>query len=114
MKTAERLMLRGWERLQGQQSRGTFVLSNKTGTLGTFTCVANQPDNSTRLALGGTENERSLNLTCERGQFDDAGVTLANGMSVTYQGSRYVIVSTPSSHEEALITIECVEPMRGA
>jgi hypothetical protein len=112
MTQSERLMLRGWTRLQAQQTRGTFVLSDRSGTLGTFNCVANQPDNATRLALGGTENERAINLTVSREQFTEAEVTPTPGMTVTYQGSAYVIESIPSSHDETLVTLECVEPMR--
>lgn len=112
MTAAERLMARGFDRLRAQQTRSSFTLSDATGTLGTFTGVANQTNNATMAALGGTENERSLTVVADREQFATAGVTPTAGMSITFQGSRYVIEDIPSSADEALIRFDCVEPIR--
>lgn len=112
MTAAERLMARGFERLRAQQTRSSYTLSDSTGTLGTFTGVVNQTTNATLAALGGTENERSVTVVSDREQFTTAGVTPAAGMSITFQGARYVIEEIPSAADEALIRFECVEPTR--
>lgn len=112
MTAAERLMARGFERLRAQQTRSSFTLSDSSGTIGTFTGVTNQTNNSTLAAPGGIENERSLTVVADREQFTTAGVTPTAGMSITFQGSRYVIEDIPSSADEALIRLDCVEPTR--
>ncbi len=110
MTASERLMLRGLRRVQDQQTRHGFTLSDDTGELGDFVGVCQQTDATEILQLGGTEEERTLTIIAEREQFTDASVTPAEGMSVTYQGQRYVIENIPSAHDEIAVTLQCVAP----
>jgi hypothetical protein len=113
MTSAERLQLRGIRTLQTAFStRSSFILSSSAGALGTFVGVVQHRADPIVPTLGGDENEREMTITCEREQFTTAGVTPDQKMSVTYQGTRWVIDDMPGvDSDEACFTFNLCSPV---
>ena len=115
MTQAERLQQRGFRTLQSQFStRGSFSISDGTGTLGTFVGIVSIPQDQVMPVMGGDENERELQVVAEREQFTDASVTPECGMSITHQGTRWVIEDIPGQDsDEVCYTFKCTSPVSG-